>query len=108
MELTGSNHNQLEQYENRAHHFTVVQLNIFTQLLAEKKLEAKQKSWKKNSQVMSLCHTGCQYRNNLFEVRRVNISKSIRVFALLKLPEFVFFDDFYIPPGLKHPGIFFT
>jgi hypothetical protein len=47
VELTGSNHNQLEQYENRTHHFTVVQLNVLTQLLAEKKLEAKQKSWKK-------------------------------------------------------------
>ncbi len=65
---------------------------------------------------MSLCNTdyrtttstkiGAAPAPNLFEVRTINISKSIRVSALLKLDEFVFLDDFYIPPGLKHPGVF--
>ena len=45
MELTRSDHDQLEEDEHRAHHLAVVQLAHVLQLVTQQKLEHEQQAW---------------------------------------------------------------
>ena len=45
MELTRSDHDQLEEDEHRAHHLAVVQLAHILQLVTQQKLEHEQQAW---------------------------------------------------------------